>query len=228
MKKYFALLLAMIFVFAFELFGEENKPGYIEIYDHAKIINVRNQSDKYTERYDEIEPIGKKKNESILKSIAIVTPCKSSWKTEILKTIKAEYPGDWEELKDWWKVTKVIDLKAISCATINYQNYQVVIIYFKLIAEKPKDITGNNLLWISLYNSESLKIGKNLYVGVSNESIYDIKRNLRVKMIADIDNDSFHEIILKDQRYAGYHYLIIKMGENGEIKKQEIDSLRGD
>lgn len=116
-------------------------------------------------------------------------------------------------------------MEPIACATVDYGKSVIEIYYAKVTATSKKEfqqkISGYKLLQVSV-------IGRNLKVTdslsrLSIEGNFDGIRSYIVHLIADIDNDGEHELIMQDSGYEGgssYYYKL----ENGKLQQFDIDS----
>jgi len=89
-------------------------------------------------------------------------------------------------------------------------------------------VTGNQLLsFFKVSPNGTLKTI--LAQFISNKSVYDITRNLKVEHICDTNKDGLADFILLDQRYAGHNYWILSFSEGFSKKNLEfVDGMRGD
>ncbi|MEK6698934.1 MAG: hypothetical protein AABZ10_07805 [Nitrospirota bacterium] len=202
----------------------------IAIYDAYKIIQINKEVGERPTILNKLEPVGEKKSLSQLKSTASVTECKTRWTTDILNKIKSGYlPNDDQEAEVWRNIKSIQSIEATACAAVDYKNYFIRVIYLSIEVEPmDKKHVPNKLLWISKLYKDQDKLEETTYAGVSIESIYDLKRYLKVKAIADVNNDGFHDIILDDERYAGDGYIILYFTDKGLVEKKEVDGASWD
>lgn len=147
----------------------------IAIYDAYKIIQINKEvGEKPIIIIDELEPLGEKKTLSQLKSTASITECKTRWTTDILNKIKSGYlPSDDQEAEIWQKIKNIHNLQAIACASVDYKNYFIRVIYLSIEGEpvdKKYEYVPNKLLWISKLHKDQDKIEGTTYAGVSIET----------------------------------------------------------
>ncbi len=203
----------------------------IAIYDVYKINRIdKEYGEKPVIVSHELEPVGDIKNVSKLKSTASTIECKAHWAGEIMSKIKSGFqPADEFEAEFWKSIRQISNLQSIVCATVDYSNFSIGIVYASIEAEPTdKRSVPNKLLWLSKINKNDGRLEDPLYAGVSIESIYDTKRSLTVKAVADTNNDGLHEVILYDKRYAGDSYEILGFTDKGLLEKKTIEGASWD
>lgn len=108
--------------------------------------------------------------------------------------------------EQWWYIENPVELTATGCSLIKHDNVsnKLLILESKLNAAKiKKGILGNELLsFISL--DKDGKPDNLLTQFISNDTDTDYRREVTIKHICNFDNDTDTEIIVKDNRYAGY------------------------
>lgn len=192
--------------------------------------DISSQSTDYVQTYSEFKVTA---DSTSIKSN--IKPCETksldSWTIFALTEAEKRSTVPSSELM-WWNnsITKINSLKPLQCGVIENPGSEnkVAILKFKMNAEMKKGITGNGLLSFIQLDKNNNPV-KTLSQFISNESFYDITRNVGVEHICDLDKDDKVEIILKDQRYAGFNFWVVKLAENfSSVNLNFVDGLRGD
>jgi len=201
-------------------------PSPIAIYDAYKVqAHTRKFGEDPLFKKNALNPVGAKKTVSTLKnSTASQIPCNSSWGEQAVKNLKKGYASTmYPELDLWRRVSTVQKLTPLRCATIDFPDYSLALIYFSLVADavdrgdKPRAV-----VWFSKIDRKTSALDGLLYAGVSIESVFETKRNLTVEAIADTNEDGSHEIILHDERYSGDFRSVYFFNKKGLSGKQEL------
>ena len=172
---------------------------------------------------DEMKTAGEMMPVSKLKSTAGVAECGLVWTNDVLAKLSGSFVARGEFHDGRWSVTKVNDLVPINCATVDYANYSVALIYFLLVADNSdKHIIGNKLLWMAKYDKGSGRLGDVMYTGLTNDSAGETVTDLRVDAVADINSDGYHDIILKDSHYTKTGYIVLTHDPNGLFLKKNV------
>ncbi len=203
----------------------------IAIYDAYKINRVdKGFGEGPFITINELEPVGEQKIVSKLKSTAAAIECKAHWADEIMSKIKSGFkPADNFEADFWKSIKQISNLQSLSCATVDYSNFSIGIVYASIEAEPTdKKSVPNKLLWLSKISKNDGRLEDPLYAGVSIESNYSTIRSLSVKAIADTNGDGLHEVILKDTRWAGFSYEILGFTDTGLLEKKAIEGTSWD
>ncbi|MSU44973.1 hypothetical protein EXS45_02225 [Candidatus Nomurabacteria bacterium] len=192
--------------------------------------DVSDQSTDYVQKYSEFKVTG---DSTTIKSK--IKPCETKsldfWAMFALTEAENRTTISPSEL-EWWtnSIVKINSLEPIQCGVIENPGSEnkIAILKFNMNAGTKKMVTGNGLLSFIQLDKSNNPV-KTLAQFISNESIYDITRDVGVKYICDLDKDSKVEIILKDQRYAGYSFWTMKLAEDfSNVNLNSVEGLRGD
>jgi hypothetical protein len=172
---------------------------------------------------DEMKTAGEPVPVSKLKSTAGVSECGPVWTNEVLGKLSNGFLPGGEFHDGRWAITKVNDLVPINCATVDYSNYSIALIYLLPVADNSdRHIIGNKLLWIAKYDKSSGRLGDVVYTGLTNDSSGETATDLHVEAVADVNNDGYHDIILKDNRYTKTGYIILTHDPSGLFIKKNV------
>ncbi|MDH3763448.1 MAG: hypothetical protein OEU50_20930 [Gammaproteobacteria bacterium] len=148
---------------------------------------------------------------------SFLAPCKSKLIDVYIESAIKEAnnrTGLSQREKEWWMIYGPVSLKAEKCSIFSHKGSsdRLLLLRTTLNADRSKNITGNELLSIFLVDisgTPSRFVSQHL----TNKSIFDIRRNVSIEHICNFDEDRQAEIIMKDQRYAGYGYMVCNFGD---------------
>jgi len=190
----------------------------IPIFDNAKLVEKEGPD---SGPWTDIEVHGSPKKISILKkSTAKLIKC-----TELHSNVSVQNLNASLKNEGWQTVEQVVSLEPIACATVDYGKSVVEVYYSKVTAKSKKEfqqkISGYKLLQLYV-KDRNLKV-IDAISRLSIEGNFDGIRSYIVNLIADIDNDDEHELIMQDSGYEGGSTYYLKL-ENGKLKHFDIDS----
>jgi hypothetical protein len=139
-------------------------------------------------------------------------------------------PLDKEETL-WWDsaIQPSVTLEALKCSILESVsgNEALAILYTKMNATRKKGVTGNHLLSFIRVNKDHLF--KTVKQFLSTETVYDNKRSVDIEHICGLDGGDRADIILKDERYAGFNYWILKPSPDlSDVASTFVEGMRGD
>lgn len=210
MKYFIAIIILLIFpgiLFAAEL----------PIYDKAEFNKETYFHEKYGENYTRnvFKTIDEIKQFSSLKfSTATIIKCPQ----EIRDKFKKEIHGS----KTFDKVMPYGPIYADKCVDLKIRDRQIYVLQINI--EIKLTNTSNSpyvepIIWIGLDEGNSIKT-EFFYVSESR-FFEESRRNVSLAAIADVDNDGLHEIVIKDERYAGSSFIIFEY-RNGKLNRRDI------
>ncbi len=190
----------------------------IPIFDNAKLVEKEGPD---SGPWTDIEVQGSPKKISILKkSTAKLVKC-----TELQSSVSVQNLNASLKSEGWQTIEQVMSLEPIACATVVYGKSVVEIYYLNVTAKSKKElqqkISGYKLLQIYV-KDRNLKVTDSIS-RLSIEGNFDGIRSYIVNLIADIDNDDEHELIMQDGYYEGGSTYYFKV-ENGKLKQFDIYS----
>ncbi len=190
----------------------------IPIFDNAKLVEKEGPD---SGPWTDIEVQGFPKKISVLKkSTAKLVKC-----TELQSSVSVQNLNTSLKSEGWQTIEQVVSLEPIACATVDYGKSVIEIYYSKVTAKSKKEfqqkISGYKLLQIYV-KDRNLKVIDSIS-RLSIEGNFDGIRSYIVKLIADLDNDDEHELIMQDSGYEGGSTYYFKL-ENGKLKQLDIDS----
>jgi hypothetical protein len=213
------------------LWGPVEEIPDMPIFDQYMVKEINEESgEKPVIVVNSLQSVGEQKSVSKLKSIAAVADFNSKWTEDILQTlIKNNFKPKGGSDYSGWEIVKINSLVPINCATIDYPNFSVALVYSSLNAEnRDKLIRGNRLLWISKYDKKTSKLTELVFAGLSNDYPNDLVNDLQVEAIADINNDGYHDIVMKNAHYAGHNFVVLQFEQTGGFKQIDISGASWD
>ncbi len=188
------------------------------IFDNAKLVEKEGPD---SGPWTDVEVEGFPKKISVLKkSTAKLVKC-----TELRSNLSVQNLNASLKNEGWQTIEQVVSLAPIACATVDYAKSVIEICYSKVTAKSKKEfqqkIAGYKLLQIYV-KDRNLKVTDSIS-RLSIEGNFDGIRSYIVNLIADIDNDDEHELIMEDSGYEGGSTYYFKL-ENGKLKKTDIYS----
>ena len=141
--------------------------------------------------------------------------------------------GQSERDLEWWDEAigdPIILTETKRCAILKdgATGNGLLILRTRLEASRAPHVSGNQLLSLVQLDPQNLPLGL-LRQFLSNESDLDIVREVSVKYLCDADNDRRVELLLLDQRYAGYSYLLCAYDRDfARLSCESFPSASGD
>jgi hypothetical protein len=113
---------------------------------------------------------------------------------------------------EWWDEAigdpiTLTETKRCAILTDGGTQSGLLILRTKLDATRSRHVAGNQLLSLVQLDPHNLPL-RFLKQFLTNESDFDIVREVSVKYLCDADNDRRVELLLLDRRYAGHSYLL--------------------
>ena len=163
-----------------------------------------------------------------------IRPCNAEEVKDLIKSAELAAnqrdPLDKEETM-WWDsaIKSPATLEPLKCSILEgiSRTGVLAILYTKMNATRTNGVTGNHLL--SFIRVNKGRPFKTLKQFLSNESVYDIKRSVDVEHICSLDGSDRASVILKDERYAGFNYWILKPSPDfSDVASTFVEGMRGD
>jgi hypothetical protein len=163
---------------------------------------------------------------------ASIRACSAKEKTAVANDSEAaanqRTPLDQDEKESWdGSIDGTVRLSPTDCSVLDVPPASLAILDSKLAARRKKEVTGNTLLsFVRLTQDQAPRV---IAQFLSSDSIYDVTRHVSVEHLCDLDGDAIPEIILKDERYAGYNFWVLKIDpSHSSLEKKFADGMRGD